>query len=97
MNQTKKKNKKKNRLKSQPNMIIPIRCFTCNKILGSYSHIEEFSLSLFDELDIKRYCCRKILLHSKDIHKDDKQTKFIDGKAFQIKNQLEITRVVIPR
>ena len=51
--------------------MIPVRCFTCNKILGRYEETfkkytgreEEF----FQEFGFTRYCCRKILLTHVDI------------------------------
>ncbi len=65
-------------------MIIPVRCFTCNKIIGNkwekYNSIlksGETSNVAFEELRLRRYCCKrmflghveiidKLLLHSKD-------------------------------
>jgi DNA-directed RNA polymerase I, II, and III subunit RPABC5 len=50
-------------------MIIPIRCFTCGKVLGQ---VYERYLSLLDqqkteaealeELGLRRYCCRRVVL-----------------------------------
>ena len=50
-------------------MIIPIRCFTCGKVLGQ---VYERYLSLLDqqkteaealeELGLHRYCCRRVVL-----------------------------------
>lgn len=61
--------------------MLPVRCFTCNKVLGRYDGVlskfhdeypdeeqkpwEEF----FDRFNIQRYCCRKILLTHVDIFK----------------------------
>lgn len=50
-------------------MIIPVRCFTCGKLIGD--EWEEFServkkgekpSNVLDSLDLKRYCCRRMLL-----------------------------------
>jgi len=50
-------------------MIIPVRCFTCGKLIGDVW--EEFALrvkageragDVLDSLGIKRYCCRRMLL-----------------------------------
>ena len=50
-------------------MIIPVRCFTCGKLIGDVW--EEFSERIksgedcgkvLDSLGIKRYCCRRMLL-----------------------------------
>ncbi len=50
-------------------MIIPVRCFTCGKVLGQ---VYERYLSLLDqqkteaealeELGLRRYCCRRVVL-----------------------------------
>ena len=50
-------------------MLIPVRCFSCNKVIGGY--YEEFierkdngenTSKIMDELGIERYCCRKIFI-----------------------------------
>lgn len=76
-------------------MIIPIRCFTCNKVLGSIYNkynelinlkklnnnindvdsiynidslsIENSNIDIFKQLNIKRYCCRRMFLTQVDI------------------------------
>jgi DNA-directed RNA polymerases I, II, and III subunit RPABC5 len=55
-------------------MIIPIRCFTCGKVIGNKW---ERYLSLLNEgkpenvaldmLGLKRYCCRRMLLTHVDL------------------------------
>ena len=55
-------------------VIIPVRCFTCGKPIG---HLyEEFKKrvdegedpkKVFDELNVKRYCCRRMLLSHIDL------------------------------
>jgi DNA-directed RNA polymerase subunit N len=55
-------------------VIIPIRCFTCGKPIG---HLyEEFKRrvdegkdpkKVLDELNVKRYCCRRMLLSHIDL------------------------------
>ena len=56
--------------------MLPIRCFSCNKVLGNYNQIfEEYKKNsneyqdFFEKLNIKRYCCRKIFLTHVDIFK----------------------------
>lgn len=55
-------------------MIIPVRCFTCGKPIGS--EYEEFkkrasggedAKTILDELKITRYCCRRMLLSQVDL------------------------------
>ena len=50
-------------------MIIPVRCFTCGKLIGD--KWEEFARrvkageeasEVLDSLGIRRYCCRRMLL-----------------------------------
>ncbi|ESN95314.1 hypothetical protein HELRODRAFT_63271 [Helobdella robusta] len=55
-------------------MIIPIRCFTCGKVIGNlwnkYLRLLEADYTeceALDELGLKRYCCRRMLLSHVDI------------------------------
>jgi DNA-directed RNA polymerase subunit N (RpoN/RPB10) len=50
-------------------MIIPVRCFTCGKVVGNkwarYNELLSEGVSAKDALDqlgLKRYCCRRMLL-----------------------------------
>ena len=50
-------------------MIIPVRCFTCGKVIGNkwqkFLDIivqHKTPLQAFQELKIERYCCRRMLL-----------------------------------
>ncbi|MEM2942100.1 MAG: DNA-directed RNA polymerase subunit N [Candidatus Bathyarchaeia archaeon] len=55
-------------------MIMPIRCFTCGKVLAD--KWEEFSSrvkdgeeprKVLDELGVSRYCCRRMFISHVDI------------------------------
>ncbi len=55
-------------------MIIPIRCFSCNKVIGNkwekYNELIKSGIKAEDALnilEIKRYCCRRIFLSHIDI------------------------------
>ena len=55
-------------------MIIPIRCFTCNKTIAdkweAYQNLIKSGLTeaqALDKLGFKRYCCRRMLLTHVDI------------------------------
>ena len=55
-------------------MLIPVRCFSCNKIVGgSYEEFVERRengedpAKVMDDLGIKRYCCRKIYVSHLDL------------------------------
>jgi DNA-directed RNA polymerase subunit N len=50
-------------------MMIPIRCYTCGKVIAQYQ--EPFleglkagkeAKDLLDEFELKRYCCRRMLI-----------------------------------
>jgi DNA-directed RNA polymerase subunit N len=50
-------------------VIIPVRCFTCGKVIGHLwkTYIERVRAGedpgeVLDELGVKRYCCRRMLL-----------------------------------
>ncbi|MCX8184315.1 MAG: DNA-directed RNA polymerase subunit N [Sulfolobales archaeon] len=55
-------------------MIIPVRCFTCGKVIG---HLwEEYARrvskgeepeKVLDELGVKRYCCRRMFISHVDL------------------------------
>ena len=55
-------------------MIIPVRCFTCGKLIGD--KWEEFARrvkegesagKVLDDLDVTRYCCRRMILSHVEI------------------------------
>ena len=55
-------------------MIIPIRCYTCGKLIGDkweyYNDLLKSGKSqpeAFEILKLKRYCCRRIILGHVDI------------------------------
>lgn len=55
-------------------MIIPIRCFTCGKVIGNkwdtFEKLLEQNYSeseALDALNLKRYCCRRMLLTHVDL------------------------------
>ncbi len=55
-------------------MIIPVRCFSCGKPIGHLwnefkdrvENKKEDSKKVFDELGLKRYCCRSVFLGQVD-------------------------------
>ncbi|MCD6461132.1 MAG: DNA-directed RNA polymerase subunit N [Thermoplasmata archaeon] len=58
-------------------MIIPVRCFTCGKVIGSayeaYKQRVEMGedpADVLDSLGITRYCCRRMLLTHADLIDD---------------------------
>jgi DNA-directed RNA polymerase subunit N len=55
-------------------MIIPVRCFSCGKVIGSiYEEFKrrtdagESTKDVLDELKVDRYCCRRMLLSHVDL------------------------------
>ena len=56
-------------------MIIPIRCFTCNKVIAHLwdeyntrvNQNGECRENVMKELGLKLYCCRRMIMSHKDI------------------------------
>ncbi len=55
-------------------VIIPVRCFTCGKPIGHLYEVfknriyrGEDPKKVLDELNVKRYCCRRMLLSHTDL------------------------------
>ena len=58
-------------------MIIPVRCFTCGKVVGSAYpvYIErvwqgEDPKAVLDDLGFERYCCRRMIVSHADLIKE---------------------------
>lgn len=52
-------------------MILPVRCYTCGKVLGNLTtrwaehrerHLDDGWLPFFERYGIRRYCCRRVLM-----------------------------------
>jgi len=50
-------------------MIIPVRCFTCGKVIGGLyqTYVKRVQLGedpqqVLDELGLERYCCRRMIV-----------------------------------
>ena len=59
---------------SKSKMLIPIRCFTCGRITGNKWEIfkkkrEEGKpdIEIFKEMNVKSYCCKRMLLGHVDL------------------------------
>ncbi len=55
-------------------LLVPIRCFTCGKLLGDkFSEMEtrvkagEDPGKVLDDLKVSRYCCRRMMITSVDL------------------------------
>ena len=55
-------------------MIIPVRCFTCGKVIGNKWHRyllllseKKEPLEIFKELGLNRYCCRRMIITHVDL------------------------------
>jgi len=55
-------------------MIIPVRCFTCGKVVASAyqtymdrTRAGEGSEKVLDELGLTRYCCRRMILSNAEL------------------------------
>jgi len=58
-------------------MIIPIRCFTCGKVIGSIYEAYKKRLEMgenpkevLDSLGVDRYCCRRMIISHADLIDD---------------------------
>lgn len=56
-------------LQQAVSMIIPVRCFTCGKVIGHLyeeyarrTEAGEPAQKVLDDLKLERYCCRRMLL-----------------------------------
>lgn len=71
--------------------MLPVRCFTCNKILGQYffekNSILKSPEQFFNENDINRYCCRKIILNHVDIFVNYEKPK--KSSFYYVKQNIE--------
>jgi len=63
-------------------MIVPVRCFTCGKVLGHLyegwkkrTEAGEDPGKVMIELGVKRYCCRQLFLGHVDLLKEIVQFK----------------------
>ncbi len=55
-------------------MIIPVRCFTCGKVIGSAYPVfmnrvrmGEDPQKVLDDLGLERYCCRRMIVSHADL------------------------------
>jgi len=58
-------------------MIIPIRCFSCGKVIASYYEpfkkrveLGEEPKKVLDDMGLNRYCCRRMLLSHVELIED---------------------------
>lgn len=77
-------------------IILPIRCFTCNKILGHLTDDleKEFPAKedFFKKHDIKRYCCKRILMSSVNIF--EKVGIKRDDSFYKLNNSTDVCRII---
>ncbi|MDW5564361.1 MAG: DNA-directed RNA polymerase subunit N [Methanomassiliicoccus sp.] len=55
-------------------MIIPVRCFTCGKVIGGVyqTYLKRVQLGedpqqVLDDLGLQRYCCRRMIVAHADL------------------------------
>ncbi len=80
-------------------MIIPIRCFTCGKVIGNKWHkylqlLEEQKemADIFKELGLNRYCCRRMIISHVDLI--EKLLKY-NSKLFYIYIKFNIIIIIL--
>lgn len=77
--------------------MLPVRCFTCNKILGRYEKVfrdysEANYVEFFEKFGITRYCCRKIFLTHVDVFQDT--TEYDPVHNVEIRKTTEIRKFI---
>ncbi|KAF2444905.1 hypothetical protein P171DRAFT_484988 [Karstenula rhodostoma CBS 690.94] len=67
-------------------MIIPIRCFSCGKVVGDLweSYLEKLDSGMsdvdaIDALELRRYCCRRMILTHVDLI--EKLLKYVNSET----------------
>lgn len=87
-------------------MLLPIRCYSCNKILGNKSiELQKYKdnerdkkegyKTFFEEQNIHRYCCQKIIMSNIDLYVIRDEIKY--SKTIQIKKILETKKICIAK
>ena len=73
-------------------MIIPVRCFTCGKVIGNkwQRYLELLNAKkpmeeIFKDLGLNRYCCRRMIISHVDLI--EKLLKYNSKKIFFIFNR----------
>ena len=76
-------------------MIIPIRCFTCGKVIG---HLEEIFKDLskkmdtkdvFNHMEIRRICCKRMFISHIDLIEDIQKYEQTKIEKVNIKSNSE--------
>ena len=87
--------------------MFPVRCFTCNKVLGHYwTQLEQFRrdhpheeerdyVSFFQKLGLRRYCCKKIFMTYTDT--DQEFDPSIHEGIIEIRYSNEIKKIVVSK
>ncbi len=77
--------------------MLPVRCFTCNKVVGHLSDaLENYGgrpdTAFYDRYGIQRYCCRKVVATSVDIYKEGMKER--DESFYSVKKYVEVTKIL---
>ena len=78
-------------------MIIPVRCFTCGKVIGNkwrkYLELLEEQkemADIFKELGLNRYCCRRMIISHVDLIE-----KLLKYNSKSIKIYIKLKSIII--
>ena len=90
-------------------MIIPIRCFTCGKLVGNtwdkYCELLQGGMEekdALDTLELKRYCCRRMLLTHVELldmmlNLDDETSRDSETVQYKTRSAEQGKRVYVAR
>jgi DNA-directed RNA polymerase subunit N (RpoN/RPB10) len=87
-------------------MLLPIRCYSCNKVLGNKSlALEKYRkegkekeggyCDFFREQGIHRYCCKKVIMSSLDLYPITNDIRY--PRTIEVKKVLETLKICIAR
>lgn len=82
----------------------PIRCMTCNKVLGRYWNTIEKLLAqgvdypgIFKRLDLSRYCCKKTVIASIDSNKVEENSQEIPNDNIKLRCNGDLHNFIIAK
>ena len=80
--------------------MLPVRCITCNKVLGRYDAVfDKYKVenndnlqSFFEDMNITRYCCKKVFMTHIDIFQYN--TEVDPSSHIQVSHGCNVTKII---